>query len=48
LAQHTDDCCDATDAIQEEASLLVNEEIERKLISIIKDSFSAAFSVKTV
>jgi len=41
------DGCDATDAIQEEASLLVNEEIERKVISIIKDSFSAAFSVKT-
>ncbi|TVU31165.1 hypothetical protein EJB05_22840, partial [Eragrostis curvula] len=43
---HANDGSDATDAIREEASLLINEEIERKLISIIEDSFSAAFSVK--
>ncbi|GJN20340.1 hypothetical protein PR202_gb07707 [Eleusine coracana subsp. coracana] len=43
---HANDGSDATDAIREEASLLINEEIERKLISTIEDSFSAAFSVK--
>ncbi|GJN02268.1 hypothetical protein PR202_ga19601 [Eleusine coracana subsp. coracana] len=46
--QVLDDGSDATDAIREEASLLINEEIERKLISTIEDSFSAAFSVKAL
>ncbi|XP_062205788.1 uncharacterized protein LOC133907725 isoform X2 [Phragmites australis] len=40
------DGSNATEVIQEEASLLISEEIERKLISIIEDSFSAAFSIK--
>nr|CAB3499887.1 unnamed protein product [Digitaria exilis] len=45
-ATHTGDGSDLTDAIQHEASLLVNEDVERKLISVIEDSFSAASSVK--
>lgn len=45
---HTGDGSDLTDAIQHEASLLVNEDVERKLISVIEDSFSAASSVKAV
>ncbi|KAF8646124.1 hypothetical protein HU200_065970 [Digitaria exilis] len=43
---HASDGSDLTDAIQHEASLLVNEDVERKLISVIEDSFSAASSVK--
>ncbi|KAL6854344.1 hypothetical protein ACP4OV_019247 [Aristida adscensionis] len=43
---YTNDGSDSTDAIREEASRLINEEIERKLISIIEDSLSAASSVK--
>lgn len=45
---HPGDGSDSTDAIQDEASLLVNEEVERKLISVIEGSFSAASSVKAV
>ncbi|CAN6324272.1 unnamed protein product [Urochloa humidicola] len=45
-ATHTGDGSDSTDAIQIEASLLISEEVERKLISVIEDSFSAASSVK--
>ncbi|KAL6643423.1 hypothetical protein ACP70R_018189 [Stipagrostis hirtigluma subsp. patula] len=43
---HASDSSDSTDAIREEASLLISEEIERKLISIVEDSLSAASSVK--
>ncbi|CAL4924385.1 unnamed protein product [Urochloa decumbens] len=45
-ATHTGDGSDSIDAIQDEASLLISEEVERKLISVIEDSFSAASSVK--
>ncbi|CAN6299788.1 unnamed protein product [Urochloa humidicola] len=45
-ATYTCDGTDSTDAIQDEASLLISEEVERKLISVIEDSFSAASSVK--
>ncbi|XP_062200605.1 uncharacterized protein LOC133903312 isoform X2 [Phragmites australis] len=43
---HASDGSDSTDAIRDEASLLISEEIERKLISIIEDSFSTASSIK--
>ncbi|WVZ58174.1 hypothetical protein U9M48_008470 [Paspalum notatum var. saurae] len=43
---HASAVSDSTDTIRDEASLLVREEIERKLISIIEDSLSAASSVK--
>ncbi|KAJ1262529.1 hypothetical protein BS78_09G115200 [Paspalum vaginatum] len=43
---HASAVSDSTDTIRDEASLLVSEEIERKLISIIEDSLSAASSVK--
>ncbi|XP_004983372.1 uncharacterized protein LOC101761606 isoform X2 [Setaria italica] len=43
---HASDGSDSTDAIQDEASLLISEEVERKLISVIEDSFSAASSVR--
>jgi hypothetical protein len=48
LPTHTGDGSDSTDPIRDEASLLISEEIERKLISIIEDCFSAASSVKAV
>lgn len=43
---HASDVSDSTDPIRDEASLLISEEIDRKLISIIEDSFSTASSVK--
>jgi hypothetical protein len=48
LPAHTGDGYDSTDAIKDEASLLISEEVERKLISVIEDSFSAASSVRAV
>ena len=48
LPTHTGDGSDSTDPIRDEASLLISEEIERKLISIIEDCFSAASSLKAV
>jgi hypothetical protein len=48
LPTHTGDVSDSTDPIRDEASLLISEEIDRKLISIIEDSFSTASSVKAV
>ncbi|KQJ96095.1 uncharacterized protein LOC100837705 isoform X4 [Brachypodium distachyon] len=42
----TDGGSDSTDAIKEEASLLISEDIERRLLSITEDSLAAAFSVK--
>ncbi|XP_066386529.1 uncharacterized protein [Miscanthus floridulus] len=43
---HASDGSGSTDPIRDEASLLISEEIERKLISIIEDCFSAASSLK--
>ncbi|XP_051206671.1 uncharacterized protein [Lolium perenne] len=43
----TDDDSDSTDAIKEEALLLLNEEMEQILLSIVEDSLAAAFSVKS-
>ncbi|XP_048540938.1 uncharacterized protein LOC125520147 [Triticum urartu] len=43
----TDDDSDSTDAIKQEASLLGSDEMEQRLLSIIKDSLTAAFSVKS-
>ncbi|KAI4976566.1 hypothetical protein ZWY2020_050173 [Hordeum vulgare] len=43
----TDDDSDSADAIKQEASLLGSDEMERRLLSIIKDSLAAAFSVKS-
>jgi hypothetical protein len=48
LSACTDDDSDSTDAIKEEALLLLNEEMEQILLSIVEDSLAAAFSVKSV
>ena len=44
----SDSDSDSTDAIKEEASLLISEKMEQKLLSIVGDSLAAAFSVKSV
>ncbi|CAM0911170.1 unnamed protein product [Alopecurus aequalis] len=44
----TDDSdSDSADDIKEEASLLISEEMEQRLLSIVEDSLAAAFSVKS-
>jgi hypothetical protein len=48
LSACTNDDSDSTDAIKEEASLLLNEEMEQRLLSIVEDSLEASFSVKSV
>uniref|UniRef100_A0A0E0B7Z3 Uncharacterized protein n=1 Tax=Oryza glumipatula TaxID=40148 RepID=A0A0E0B7Z3_9ORYZ len=43
---HANDCSDPIDAVREEASVLVREEVEQRLLSIVRDSLASAFSVK--
>lgn len=43
---HANDCSDSIDAVREEASVLVREEVEQRLLSIVRDSLAPAFSVK--
>ncbi|EEC66579.1 hypothetical protein OsI_32774 [Oryza sativa Indica Group] len=43
---HANDCSDSIDAVREEASVLVREEVEQRLLSIVRDSLASAFSVK--
>uniref|UniRef100_A0A0E0QWC8 Uncharacterized protein n=1 Tax=Oryza rufipogon TaxID=4529 RepID=A0A0E0QWC8_ORYRU len=43
---HANDCSDSIDAVREEASVLVREEVEQRLLSIVRDSLASTFSVK--
>ncbi len=48
FSPYADDCSDSIDAVREEASVLVREEVEQRLLSIVRDSLASAFSVKGV
>lgn len=48
FSPYADDCSDSIDAVREEASVLVREEVEQRLLSIVRDSLAPAFSVKGV